>query len=79
MGGGLHGTVEREDVVKGYEVDKDHFVVITQAEIDGVRLYVHVAFVWPLGTPGVLGRSPREFHPFQVSLVLRRWVREQRN
>jgi len=34
----VHGKVEREAVVKGYEVDKDHFVVITQAEIDDVQL-----------------------------------------
>jgi DNA end-binding protein Ku len=32
------GPVQRSDLVKGYEVSKDHYVVITQEEIDSVRL-----------------------------------------
>ncbi len=32
------GPVERADIVKGYEISKDHYVVITQEEIDEVRL-----------------------------------------
>lgn len=32
------GPVERADIVKGYEVEKDHYVVVTQDEIDNVRL-----------------------------------------
>jgi DNA end-binding protein Ku len=34
----VHGKVERDAVVKGYEVDKDQFVVLTQAEIEDVQL-----------------------------------------
>ncbi len=34
----LHGKVERDAVVKGYEVAKDEFVVLTQAEIEDGRL-----------------------------------------
>jgi DNA end-binding protein Ku len=32
------GPVERADIVKGYEVDKDRYVVVTNDEIDNVRL-----------------------------------------
>jgi DNA end-binding protein Ku len=32
------GPVERSDIVKGFEVTKDHYVVVTQDEIDSVRL-----------------------------------------
>ncbi len=32
------GPVERDDIVKGYEIDKDRYVVVTQDEIDDVRL-----------------------------------------
>ncbi len=32
------GPVERDDIVKGYEIDKDRYVVVTQDEIDNVRL-----------------------------------------
>jgi DNA end-binding protein Ku len=32
------GPVERSDLVKGYEISKGHYVVITQEEIDNVRL-----------------------------------------
>lgn len=32
------GPIERSDIVKGFEVSKDHYVVITQDEIDNVRL-----------------------------------------
>ncbi|HWA60715.1 MAG TPA: Ku protein [Caulobacteraceae bacterium] len=32
------GPVERSDIVKGYEIDKDRYVVVTQEEIDNVRL-----------------------------------------
>jgi hypothetical protein len=76
-----HGLLERQ-LTKyihrilnqlGQPVRKDEIVVVRSGA------YVHVAFVWPLGTPGVVGRAPKEHHPFQVSLVLRRWLREQRN
>jgi DNA end-binding protein Ku len=30
--------VERADIVKGYEIEKDHYVVVTEDEIDNVRL-----------------------------------------
>ncbi len=32
------GPVERDDIVKGYEIDKDRYVVVSQDEIDNVRL-----------------------------------------
>lgn len=32
------GPVERRDLVKGYEVDKDQYVILTNDEIDQVRL-----------------------------------------
>ena len=32
------GPVDREDIVKGYEIDKGRYVVVTQEEIEGVRL-----------------------------------------
>ena len=32
------GPVDRADIVKGYEIDKDRYVVVTQDEIDAVRL-----------------------------------------
>lgn len=32
------GPVDRSDIVKGYEIEKDHYVVVTPEEIDNVRL-----------------------------------------
>jgi len=32
------GPVDRADIVKGYEVEKDRYVVVTDDEIEGVRL-----------------------------------------
>jgi DNA end-binding protein Ku len=32
------GPVERSDIVKGYEIEKGHYVVVTQEEIDSVKL-----------------------------------------
>ena len=32
------GPVERSDLVKGYEVEKDHYVILTDEEIKSVRL-----------------------------------------
>jgi DNA end-binding protein Ku len=32
------GPVDRADIVKGYEIEKDRYVVITEDEIDAVRL-----------------------------------------
>jgi DNA end-binding protein Ku len=32
------GPIERDDIVKGFEISKDHYVVVTQDEIDNVRL-----------------------------------------
>ncbi len=34
----IHGKVEREQVVKGYEVEKDRFVVIESADLEAVKL-----------------------------------------
>jgi DNA end-binding protein Ku len=33
-----HGPIERDDIVKGYEVDKDRYVIVTDDEIAAVRL-----------------------------------------
>jgi DNA end-binding protein Ku len=33
-----HGKVERSDVVKGYEFEKDHYVVVSDADLAKVRL-----------------------------------------
>ena len=32
------GPVDRDDIVKGYEIEKDRYVVVTPEEIDSVRL-----------------------------------------
>jgi DNA end-binding protein Ku len=32
------GPVDRDDIVKGYEIEKDHYVVVTEDEIEGVKL-----------------------------------------
>ena len=32
------GPVDRADIVKGYEIEKDRYVVVTDDEIDDVRL-----------------------------------------
>ncbi|CAN5903771.1 Ku protein [soil metagenome] len=32
------GPVDRADIVKGYEIEKDHYVVVTPEEIESVRL-----------------------------------------
>src|SRR3569623_922663 len=32
------GPVERSELVKGYEVSKGHYIVVTQEEIESVRL-----------------------------------------
>jgi DNA end-binding protein Ku len=32
------GPVDRDDIVKGYEIDKDRYVVVTDEEIENVRL-----------------------------------------
>jgi DNA end-binding protein Ku len=32
------GPVDRDDIVKGYEIDKDRYVIVTEDEIDLVRL-----------------------------------------
>jgi len=32
------GPVDRDDIVKGYEIEKDRYVVVTDDEIEGVRL-----------------------------------------
>lgn len=34
----VHGTVEREHIVKGYAVEKDRFVVVESSELDAVKL-----------------------------------------
>ena len=32
------GPIDRDDIVKGYEIDKDRYVVVTDEEIKNVRL-----------------------------------------
>jgi DNA end-binding protein Ku len=32
------GPVDRDDIVKGYEIEKDRYVIVTEDEIEGVRL-----------------------------------------
>jgi DNA end-binding protein Ku len=32
------GPIDRSDIVKGYEIDKDRYVIVTDDEIDAVRL-----------------------------------------
>src|SRR5262245_64639897 len=34
----VHGKVEREEIVKGYELDKDRFVVVEPAELETLQL-----------------------------------------
>jgi DNA end-binding protein Ku len=34
----IHGKVEREHVVKGYEIEKDRFVVMDTSDLDAVKL-----------------------------------------
>ncbi|MCI0541093.1 MAG: Ku protein [Verrucomicrobiales bacterium] len=34
----VHGKVEREDVVKGYEIEKDRFVVVDPAELEALQI-----------------------------------------
>lgn len=34
----IHGKVEREHIVKGYEVEKDRYVVMDSSDLDGVKL-----------------------------------------
>lgn len=34
----IHGKVERENIVKGYEVEKDRYVVMDSSDLDGVKL-----------------------------------------
>src|SRR5215472_4042266 len=34
----VHGKVERDHVVKGYEVEKDRFVVMDASDLDAVKL-----------------------------------------
>jgi hypothetical protein len=50
-------------------------------EINVVRHggYFQLVFVWPLGKPGIWRPRPKQPHPLQVSLVVRRWLKRQRN
>ena len=34
----LHGPVERRDTVKGYQYEKDHFVVLEQSDLENLKL-----------------------------------------
>lgn len=34
----IHGKIERDHVVKGYEIEKDRFVVVDSSEIDNLKL-----------------------------------------
>ena len=36
-------------------------------------------FVWPVGKPGLWRPRARQPHPLQVSTVIRRWLKRQRN
>jgi hypothetical protein len=50
-------------------------------EINVVRHggYFQMVFVWPLGKPGMWRPRPKQPHPLQVSVVVHRWLRRQRN
>jgi hypothetical protein len=50
-------------------------------EINVVRYggYFQVVFVWPLGQPGKWFPPPKRTHPIQVSGVVQRWIKTQRN
>ena len=50
-------------------------------EINVVRHggYFQCVFVWPLGKPGILRPRPAKPHPLQVSVVVHRWLKRQRN
>jgi DNA end-binding protein Ku len=34
----VHGVVNRDEIVKGYEYEKDRYVIIEQADLDAIRL-----------------------------------------
>src|SRR5436190_1917567 len=70
----LAARIQRILKLLGKSVRCDEIVVVRSGT------YFQVAFVWPMGRPGVLGRSVGQgTHPYQVSMVLRRWLRHQRN
>lgn len=50
-------------------------------EINVVRHggYFQCVFVWHVGQPGIWRPRPRQPHPLQVSTVMQRWIRRQRN
>ena len=72
-----HGLLERQltkhlqRILRqlGKPVRRDEIVVVRSGA------YLKVAFVWPLGTPGILRGSVKEVNPFQGSPVVRRWLR----
>lgn len=33
-----HGNVDRSDIVKGYEYEKDHFVIVEESDLEAIRL-----------------------------------------
>ena len=41
--------------------------------------YFGAAFVWPMGQPGKWFPQPKRPHPLQVSGVVQRWIKQQRN
>jgi hypothetical protein len=57
--------------------------ILKQLSPQGVKAeeinVVQLVFVWPLGKPGVWRPREKQAHPLQVSLVVRRWLRRQRN
>jgi hypothetical protein len=50
-------------------------------ELNVVRYggYFQCVFVWPRGQPGKWYPQPKQIHPLQVSGVVRRWMKSQRN
>jgi hypothetical protein len=50
-------------------------------ELNVVRhgAYFQAVFVWPMGQPGTWLPQPARPHPLQVSGVMRRWIKTQRN
>jgi hypothetical protein len=50
-------------------------------ELNVVRYggYFQVVFVWPLGKPGKWFPQPKRPHPLQVSGIMQRWIKGQRN
>ena len=57
----------------GRAVKADEMTVVREGA------YFGAAFVWPLGEPGIWCPPPNRPHPLQVSGVVQRWIKQQRN